>query len=305
MTVMMKHVNEPVPDLAQINPAAPRSLVAVTMRALEKDRDRRFKTAAEMSEALRSIDMKGDATGLGVTLPEAVVVGSQGSGSGGTGTPKGSKNAGGGRSMASESGVESKKGGRNAWVASGGLLAGGLACVVLAGVGYFIYSRLNGGQAAPATPVPATLAAPLASPPAQATSTPVPPTPSATPSPSPTATPTEPGDVFVGAWTATDPSDGSSETLQVILQAMGYEVVLVDSGASSCGKDAAGRAKYAAEVDSVGTVEGEVLKTSAAELKCLSVPPVSKTVDILINYTYQAATGTLLDDSSGTAWTRQ
>ncbi len=60
MTVMMKHVNEPVPDLAQLNPDVPPALVAVTMRALEKDRNRRFRSAGEMAAALRSADLTAD-----------------------------------------------------------------------------------------------------------------------------------------------------------------------------------------------------------------------------------------------------
>ncbi len=69
MTVMMKHVNDPVPDLTHINPSVPGDLAAVTIRALEKDRNKRFGTAAEMATALRRANSSAEITGLGMTLP--------------------------------------------------------------------------------------------------------------------------------------------------------------------------------------------------------------------------------------------
>jgi serine/threonine protein kinase len=58
MTTMMMHINDPVPDLLQSNANTPAALAAVVNRALEKDRNRRFGSAAEMAAALRAIDLQ-------------------------------------------------------------------------------------------------------------------------------------------------------------------------------------------------------------------------------------------------------
>jgi serine/threonine protein kinase/formylglycine-generating enzyme required for sulfatase activity len=55
MTLMMMHVNDPVPDLHQFNPEIPQDLARVIHKALEKNPDDRFQTAAEMAVALRKI----------------------------------------------------------------------------------------------------------------------------------------------------------------------------------------------------------------------------------------------------------
>ncbi len=60
MTVMLKHLNEPVPDLAKLNPSVPPGLVQVTMRALAKDRAQRYKSAAELAAALRAVRLKDE-----------------------------------------------------------------------------------------------------------------------------------------------------------------------------------------------------------------------------------------------------
>ncbi len=80
-------------------------------------------------------------------------------------------------------------------------------------------------------------------------------------------------------------------------------MTLIDLGASTCGKDAAGKPKFAAEVDSVGSFDGNVLNTKATSLKCLSTPPVTRTLNIVITYAYQPSSDTLLDDG-GTVWMR-
>jgi serine/threonine-protein kinase len=60
MTVMMMHLNDPVPDIRQIQPEAPASLVAVIERATAKNRDERFQSAAEMAAALRNASSQPD-----------------------------------------------------------------------------------------------------------------------------------------------------------------------------------------------------------------------------------------------------
>jgi serine/threonine-protein kinase len=54
MSLMMMHVNDPVPDLRQLRPEIPQGLVAVIEKALSKDRNNRFQTAGEMAEALKN-----------------------------------------------------------------------------------------------------------------------------------------------------------------------------------------------------------------------------------------------------------
>jgi len=190
MTVMLKHVNEPVPDLTQLNPDVPPALVAVTMKALEKDRNRRYGSTAEMADALRSADLAAESTGLGTASP---------AGAGGS-PPQTMRPA----PPARGSGTGSRRdgpgagagGGRMAWLAGGGLLAVVLGCVVIGGVGLFLYSRMNGSQAVAAPtltgmPVSATTQPPLTTAP---TATVEPP--SATPEPSLTPSPTTPAGPF-------------------------------------------------------------------------------------------------------------
>ena len=53
MTLMMMHINDPVPDLRMLNPDVPDDLIAVINKALAKDPNERYQTAAEMASALR------------------------------------------------------------------------------------------------------------------------------------------------------------------------------------------------------------------------------------------------------------
>jgi eukaryotic-like serine/threonine-protein kinase len=62
MSVMMAHVNQPVPDLNAINPATPRDLKMIVERALAKDPTDRFASAADVAAALRSADLSGRAS---------------------------------------------------------------------------------------------------------------------------------------------------------------------------------------------------------------------------------------------------
>ncbi|HSM56066.1 MAG TPA: protein kinase [Candidatus Sulfomarinibacteraceae bacterium] len=56
MTVMMMHVNDPVPDLRQLRPEVPADLVSLINRTLAKNPDERFATAGALAEALKGID---------------------------------------------------------------------------------------------------------------------------------------------------------------------------------------------------------------------------------------------------------
>ncbi len=69
MTVMLKHLNEPPPDLHDLNQAVPEALVAVIQKALAKTPADRFQSAAEMAAALRAV------APLAPTLVQAPVTG--------------------------------------------------------------------------------------------------------------------------------------------------------------------------------------------------------------------------------------
>jgi serine/threonine protein kinase len=55
MTLMMMHINDPVPNVKNLNPDVPEALVAIINKALAKDPDQRFQTAAQMAAALRNV----------------------------------------------------------------------------------------------------------------------------------------------------------------------------------------------------------------------------------------------------------
>lgn len=55
MTLMMMHVNDPVPNPKDLNPEVPDDLVAVINKALAKNPNNRFQTAAQMAAALRNV----------------------------------------------------------------------------------------------------------------------------------------------------------------------------------------------------------------------------------------------------------
>jgi serine/threonine protein kinase len=55
MTIMMMHINDPVPDLREINPKVPSEMVAVINKALAKTAVQRYQTAGEMAAALQDV----------------------------------------------------------------------------------------------------------------------------------------------------------------------------------------------------------------------------------------------------------
>ncbi|HAV78869.1 MAG TPA: hypothetical protein DCX53_16075, partial [Anaerolineae bacterium] len=67
MTLMMMHVNDPIPDLRKLNPEVPDELVAVINKALAKNPNDRYQTAAEMATALRN-NLKGIGAGTSVEM---------------------------------------------------------------------------------------------------------------------------------------------------------------------------------------------------------------------------------------------
>lgn len=55
MTVMMMHVNDPVPDLSNLRPDVPLGLKRIINKALAKNQNERFQKAGALAEALRNI----------------------------------------------------------------------------------------------------------------------------------------------------------------------------------------------------------------------------------------------------------
>jgi serine/threonine protein kinase len=54
MSVALKHINEPAPNILEINPRLPARIQFVVEKALAKDRDERFQSGMELAEAFRS-----------------------------------------------------------------------------------------------------------------------------------------------------------------------------------------------------------------------------------------------------------
>jgi serine/threonine protein kinase len=67
LAILMKHLNDPLPLPRKIVPTIPEPLERVVLRALAKEPDGRYASAAEMAEALRAA-----ATEAGIELPERI-----------------------------------------------------------------------------------------------------------------------------------------------------------------------------------------------------------------------------------------
>jgi predicted Ser/Thr protein kinase len=197
MSTMMMHVNEPVPDLRQLNADVPPDLVAVVEKALAKDRDQRYQTAADMAKALRSASVKpADVAKTTVEpvleAPATVAPGSVAgppppvSGAGGTPPPRVQAPAATGEGGGSI-------GGRRGLMAGGAAIVGLLlVCLVVAGGGFYWYSNFGPG-AAPPPPTPTETPAATNTPPPTATTPP----PTDTPEPTVEPTATDPIGPFV------------------------------------------------------------------------------------------------------------
>lgn len=77
LTVMMMHVNDPVPDLRQIRPDVPIGLVTIINKSLAKDRGERYQTAAELASDLRSATLEPPDEKSTFVVPPATIAASQ------------------------------------------------------------------------------------------------------------------------------------------------------------------------------------------------------------------------------------
>ena len=70
MTLMMMHLNDPLPDLRQLRPEVPPGLVAVIEKALAKGREQRYASMAEFASALRGVLASLSSAAPAVTLAD-------------------------------------------------------------------------------------------------------------------------------------------------------------------------------------------------------------------------------------------
>jgi len=75
LTLLMMHVNDPVPDLRQVRPDVAPELMAIINKALAKDRADRFQSAGEMAVALRAVQQGAVPTGMAAGVTAAAAVG--------------------------------------------------------------------------------------------------------------------------------------------------------------------------------------------------------------------------------------
>lgn len=71
MSLMMRHLNDPVPDLRNLRPDVPPELVAIINKSLEKDRARRYRSADDMAADLRRVLARLEAGAVAPSLPAA------------------------------------------------------------------------------------------------------------------------------------------------------------------------------------------------------------------------------------------
>ena len=76
MTVMMMHLNDPLPDLRDLNPKTPEVLKGIIEKALSKDPNDRYQSAADMGLALRQL-LDQPASEKAGTAPKETVVDEQ------------------------------------------------------------------------------------------------------------------------------------------------------------------------------------------------------------------------------------
>ncbi len=74
MTLMMMHINDPVPNVKNLNPDVPDALVSVINKALAKDPNNRYQTAAQMAAALRNTLSAGSSSPQATMMEDATLM---------------------------------------------------------------------------------------------------------------------------------------------------------------------------------------------------------------------------------------
>jgi eukaryotic-like serine/threonine-protein kinase len=74
VSLLMMHVNDPVPDLRSVRTDVPPALVAIVQKAMAKKSEDRFQTAAEMAASLRAVGNSLQDSGQGRTVAEVTDV---------------------------------------------------------------------------------------------------------------------------------------------------------------------------------------------------------------------------------------
>lgn len=71
MTLMMMHINDPIPNIKSLNPDVPDALVAIINKALAKDPNNRYQTTAQMAAALRNALSASTSSPLATMMEDA------------------------------------------------------------------------------------------------------------------------------------------------------------------------------------------------------------------------------------------
>jgi len=71
MAVALKHITDPVPHILNANPTLPPGMDTVIQKAMAKDRDERFSSSKEMTDALHAV-MRGEPTKIQIVAPKTV-----------------------------------------------------------------------------------------------------------------------------------------------------------------------------------------------------------------------------------------
>ncbi|MBN8579840.1 MAG: serine/threonine protein kinase [Anaerolineae bacterium] len=76
MTLMMMHINDPIPNIKSLNPEVPDALVAIINKALAKDPNNRYQTTAQMATALRNALSANTSSPLATMMEDATFMSS-------------------------------------------------------------------------------------------------------------------------------------------------------------------------------------------------------------------------------------
>jgi serine/threonine-protein kinase len=210
VAILMKHVSEQLPDIRQVKTDVPPGVANVVEKALAKNRNDRYATAAEMAAALRAVDLSATPTMIAPPLDADQTILQAPAAPAPASMPAAPAPVSAPPAAASTPPTQQKQGGFPIWIF-------GVAAVALlliwGGIGLFALSSFGGsdnasgnGDEQPATEVPAVAATEIG-----ATATLVPPDP--TEEAAPTDTPEPPTATLEAVEPTTEPTDEASDAL--------------------------------------------------------------------------------------------